>query len=43
VVLFRALGCESDRKIIEHIIYDMEDQEMIEMFKPSLDESCDSL
>ena len=26
VVLFRALGCESDRKILQHIIYDFEDQ-----------------
>lgn len=41
VVLFRALGCESDRKIMQHIIYDFEDQEMIEMLKPSLDEAFD--
>ena len=39
IVVFRALGFVSDRDILEHIIYDFEDQEMMEMLKPSLDEA----
>eukprot|EP00053_Salpingoeca_punica_P007477 m.68210 g.68210 ORF g.68210 m.68210 type:complete len:1172 (-) comp14168_c1_seq1:338-3853(-) len=39
VVLFRALGFVADRDIIEHIIYDFEDQEMMDLLKPSLDEA----
>ena len=39
VLVFRALGFVSDRDILEHIIYDFEDQEMMEMLKPSLDEA----
>jgi DNA-directed RNA polymerase II subunit RPB2 len=39
MVVFRALGFVSDRDILEHIIYDFEDQEMMEMLKPSLDEA----
>lgn len=37
--MFRALGFVSDRDILEHIIYDFEDPEMMEMVKPSLDEA----
>jgi DNA-directed RNA polymerase II subunit RPB2 len=37
--LFRALGFVSDRDILEHIIYDFDDQEMMELVKPSLDEA----
>jgi DNA-directed RNA polymerase II subunit RPB2 len=29
----------SDRDILEHIIYDFEDQELMQMLKPSLDEA----
>ncbi|XP_065317316.1 DNA-directed RNA polymerase II subunit RPB2-like isoform X2 [Gordionus sp. m RMFG-2023] len=39
MIIFRALGFVSDRDILEHIIYDFEDQEMMEMVKPSLDEA----
>jgi len=39
VIVFRALGFVGDRNILEHIIYDSEDQEMMEMLKPSLDEA----
>lgn len=39
VVLFRALGFEDDRAVLEHIIYDFEDMEMMELLKPSLDEA----
>ncbi|XP_011891972.1 DNA-directed RNA polymerase II subunit RPB2 isoform X2 [Pongo pygmaeus] len=39
IIVFRALGFVSDRDILEHIIYDFEDPEMMEMVKPSLDEA----
>nr|BAJ78725.1 RNA polymerase II second largest subunit [Stichotrema asahinai] len=39
MVVFRALGFVADRDILEHIIYDFEDPEMMEMVKPSLDEA----
>ncbi|KAL3090391.1 hypothetical protein niasHS_006843 [Heterodera schachtii] len=39
IILFRALGFVSDRDILEHIIYDFDDQEMMELVKPSLDEA----
>ena len=39
IIVFRALGFVADRDILEHIIYDFEDQEMMEMIKPSLDEA----
>ncbi|XP_029655719.1 DNA-directed RNA polymerase II subunit RPB2-like [Octopus sinensis] len=47
MVVFRALGFVSDRDILEHIIYDFDDPEMMEMvvfalkvqLKPSLDEA----
>ena len=37
-ILFRALGVTSDREIVRLVVYDMEDTEMIEMLKPSLEE-----
>uniref|UniRef100_G1Q9D0 DNA-directed RNA polymerase subunit beta n=1 Tax=Myotis lucifugus TaxID=59463 RepID=G1Q9D0_MYOLU len=39
IIVFRALGFVSDRDILEHIIYDFEDPEMLDMVKPSLDEA----
>eukprot|EP00118_Oscarella_pearsei_P025653 m.308540 g.308540 ORF g.308540 m.308540 type:complete len:1181 (+) comp44175_c0_seq1:66-3608(+) len=39
IVVFRALGYVSDSDILQHIIYDFDDQEMMEMLKPSLDEA----
>ncbi|EIM92272.1 DNA-dependent RNA polymerase II second largest subunit [Stereum hirsutum FP-91666 SS1] len=37
-VVFRALGVISDRDILEHICYDMEDAQMLEMLKPCIDD-----
>ena len=39
MVVFRALGFVADRDILEHIVYDFEDPEMMEMVKPSIDEA----
>ncbi|ESO11076.1 hypothetical protein HELRODRAFT_72376 [Helobdella robusta] len=39
IIVFRALGFVSDRDILEHIIYDFDDPEMMEMVKPSIDEA----
>ncbi|KRY73812.1 DNA-directed RNA polymerase II subunit RPB2 [Trichinella pseudospiralis] len=39
IIVFRALGFVSDRDILEHIVYDFDDAEMMEMVKPSLDEA----
>lgn len=33
MIVFRALGFVADRDILEHIIYDFDDQEMMEMVK----------
>ncbi|KZS95868.1 DNA-directed RNA polymerase II, subunit 2 [Sistotremastrum niveocremeum HHB9708] len=37
-VLFRALGVISDSDILEHICYDMQDAQMLEMLKPCIDD-----
>jgi hypothetical protein len=39
VVIFRALGYVADRDIIEHVVYDLTDGEMMDMFRPSLEEA----
>mmetsp|Transcript_18211 Transcript_18211/g.18269 ORF Transcript_18211/g.18269 Transcript_18211/m.18269 type:complete len:1196 (+) Transcript_18211:62-3649(+) len=39
VVIFRALGFVADRDIIEHVVYDFSDWEMMERFRPSLEEA----
>lgn len=37
-VVFRALGVISDRDILEHICYDMQDSQMLEILKPCIDD-----
>lgn len=37
-VVFRALGVISDRDILEHICFDMNDAQMLEMLKPCIDD-----
>ena len=37
-VVFRALGVISDRDILEHICYDMQDAQMLEMLKACIDD-----
>lgn len=39
VVVFRALGFVSDKDILEHIVYDFNDTEMIDLLRPSLEEA----
>jgi DNA-directed RNA polymerase II subunit RPB2 len=39
VVVFRALGFISDKDILSHVVYDFSDSEMMERFKPSLEEA----
>jgi len=36
VILFRALGFVADKDIIEHIIYDFDDLQLMEMLRPSM-------
>ena len=37
-VIFCALGIISDRDILEHICYDLQDSQMLEMLKPCIDD-----
>ncbi|KAJ2551369.1 DNA-dependent RNA polymerase II, partial [Coemansia sp. RSA 1933] len=39
VVVFRALGMVSAKDILEHIAYDLNDVQMMEMLKPSIEEA----
>ena len=39
VVVFRALGIVADRDILEHICYDFEDSQMLELLKPCIEEA----
>lgn len=39
-VVFRALDVKSDRDILEHICYDVQDPQIIEMLKPCIDEGA---
>ncbi len=34
VIIFRALGYVADRDIIEHVVYDLSDGEMMDLFRP---------
>lgn len=38
-IVFRALGIVSDRDILEHICYDFEDAQMLELLKPCIEEA----
>jgi DNA-directed RNA polymerase II subunit RPB2 len=38
VIVFRALGFINDKDILGHIVYDFNDTEMMERFRPSLEE-----
>lgn len=38
-VVFRALGIVADRDILEHICYDFEDSQMLELLKPCIEEA----
>ena len=40
VIVFRALGFEADREILQLICYDFTDGEMMERFRPSLEEAA---
>lgn len=39
VIVFRALGFISDKDVLEHIVWDFSDSEMMERFRPSLEEA----
>lgn len=39
VIVFRALGYVADRDIIEHVVYDPTDGEMMDLFRPSIEEA----
>ncbi|KAJ3113523.1 DNA-dependent RNA polymerase II [Phlyctochytrium bullatum] len=39
VIVFRALGVQSDRDILEHICYDLNDSQMLEALKPCIEEA----
>ncbi len=39
VVVFRALGFIADKDVIEHIVYDFRDSDMMDRFRPSLEEA----
>jgi len=39
VIIFRALGFVADRDIIEHVVYDLTDGEMMDLFRPSIEEA----
>nr|PIM05069.1 DNA-directed RNA polymerase II RPB2 [Toxoplasma gondii COUG] len=41
VILFRALGCISDRDILLRVAYDLKDPQLIALMKPSLEEGFD--
>merc|ERR1711871_1783931 len=38
-VVFRALGVVSDQDILRHVVYDFDDEAMLEMVRPSLAEA----
>jgi DNA-directed RNA polymerase II subunit RPB2 len=38
-IIFRALGFVSDRDILQHIVYDLNDNRMMDLLRPSLEEA----
>ena len=38
MVVFKAMGFIADKEILEHIVYDFEDSEMLDLLKASIDE-----
>lgn len=39
IIVFRALGFVADKEILEHICYDFNDAQMMELLRPSLEEA----
>jgi len=39
LVLFKAMGFVADKEILEHIVYEFNDTEMMELLRPSIDEA----
>ncbi len=39
IVIFRALGFESDKEILDHIVYEFNDNAILDLMKPSLEEA----
>ncbi|KAI8917571.1 DNA-directed RNA polymerase II subunit RPB2 [Powellomyces hirtus] len=39
IIVFRALGIVTDRDILEHVCYDFNDHQMLELLKPSVEEA----
>ncbi|KAL3645430.1 DNA-dependent RNA polymerase II [Castilleja foliolosa] len=39
IIIFRALGFQADKDILEHICYDFNDVQMMELLRPSLEEA----
>lgn len=39
IIVYRALGFVSDKEILEHLIYDPNDKEMLQMIRPSIEEA----
>jgi len=39
MIIFRALGVVPDRDILEHICYDFNDNQMLELLKPCIEEA----
>ncbi|ELA46495.1 hypothetical protein VCUG_02039 [Vavraia culicis subsp. floridensis] len=39
IVIYRALGFVSDKEIMEHLIYDPNDKEMLQVIRPSIEEA----
>ena len=40
VLVFRAMGFHNDRQVMAHVAYDLNDTEMVDAFRPSLEEAA---